>query len=45
MRARIAMGVIFLGIVPPPDEELPEVGNVNLHLLVEIASETLGIEH
>ena len=45
MRARIAMGAIFLGIVPPPHEELPDVGKVNLNLLVEIASETLGIEH
>ena len=43
MRARIAMGIIFLGIVPPPHEELSEVENLNLNLLVEIASNSLGI--
>ena len=43
MRARIAMGIIFLGIVPPPHEELTEKEDLNLELLVEIATDALAI--
>ncbi len=43
MRARIAMGIIFLGIVPPPHAHVPEdwKWELNLDLLVEIASDAL----
>lgn len=44
MRARIAMGIIFLGIVPPPHAHLPEdEWDLDLDLLVEIASGALEV--
>jgi len=43
MRARIAMGIIFLGIVPPPHAHLPEEWDLDLTLLVDIAVGALGV--
>lgn len=45
MRARIAIGIIFLGIVPPPHAHLPEEWDLDLDLLVEIASGALNVNH
>jgi len=43
IRARVAIGIIAAGIVPPPQEKLPSKEDVNLELLVSIASDALGI--
>ena len=43
MRARIAIGIVGVGILPPPHEGLPIGEDVNLDLLVNIASEALRI--
>lgn len=43
VRARIALGIIFLGIVPSPHEVLPDVKDVDLELMLKIASEALGV--
>lgn len=43
LRARVAIGIIAAGIVPPPQEKLPSKEDVNLELLIGIASDALGI--
>jgi hypothetical protein len=46
MRARFAMGIVFLGIVPPPQAHLPdEEWELDLALLVEIAAGALETKH
>jgi AcrR family transcriptional regulator len=42
-RARIALGIIFLGIVPTSPQELPETEDIDLELLLRIAADALGI--
>lgn len=42
LRVKISLGIIFMGIVPPPHEKLDEQEDLNLELLVKIASEALG---
>lgn len=42
-RARIALGIIFLGIVPNAPQELPESDEIDLELLLRIAGDALGI--
>jgi len=43
MRAKIAMGIVFVGIIPPMHEAASKEEELNLDLLVEIASDALGI--
>lgn len=43
MRARVAIGIIFTGLVPPPYEKLLNKKKMTLDLLVSIASDALRI--
>lgn len=43
IRARVAIGIIAAGIVPPTQGKLSSEDDVNLELLVNIASDALGI--
>lgn len=42
-RARIALGIIFLGIVPASPQELSDTEDIDLELLFRIAADVLGI--